>query len=1031
LDPGQSLRVSQRTPVEELEQALGKERADLAAVEAKLAEVKKRLELEAGRPGVARERLLAAQQELGQVADELTALTDADLAPAVKEARRWALEARALALSAETRKLDAELLSQRERLELLEMQRERESWAVGFVSARVERLEKELGGRRRAEAEEAQQEAEAVRLELEGKHPLIRELAERNAELGEQLNSLTAALDDVAAEDVAIRRRATRVDDDYRAARKKLAVAGLSTALGRVLLEQRRALPAVPAMRAQIHRREELIADVALRQFEWDEERKALRDQDRYVAALLADVPEPEARSIEPELQELAGNRRELVRKATDTGRSYLLALGELDVAQRQLMDAVQRFDDFLARRLLWMRSIEPVRPAMLASVPAELRIMFSPAAWSQLGRDLSSSLDQSPLRTLLMAALALLALLRRRFLRIVGTLSRQVGRIRTDHFVLTLKALAHTVFAAAPLPGVLFTAGWTMTASAVATPFSVAAAEVLMVVAIDLLAFRIILDICTEDGVAERHFRWSSETLRKLRRELGWLIVVLPLARFIGGTSYLLTPGSQTSGLAVVAILTALGALGVFLFRIFSPRGGVLRPWLESEPQSLLARTRPLWFGLVVALVPVCILLWVSGYVYTARTLAENLMRSLWLVFALILVQALIVRWLLLLRRRIRYQAAIQRLEAARAAHDADTDASGPEPEQDAVEGLPEFAEQEIDLATLGADSRRLLNASLVFAGGVGLWLIWSRVLPALRILENVDLWSRSVVVDGEPVHTPVTLADLTVAVLVLVATVVAARGLPSLVEFVLLRRLHIAPGMRYTVSTLLRYTLIGTGIAVVFSTLGGSWSNIQWLVAALGVGIGFGLQEIVANFVSGLIILFERPIRVGDTVTVGDTTGVVSRIEIRATTIVNFDRQELVVPNREFITGRLLNWSLSDPITRIVVPVGIAYGSDVATAMVLIKEAAKEHENVLDDPSPFVIFEGFGDNSLNLVLRAYLPTTEHRLRTISDLHVSINAKLNEAGIVIAFPQRDVHLDTQGPLDVRVLPPGDEGEPV
>jgi hypothetical protein len=127
---------------------------------------------------------------------------------------------------------------------------------------------------------------------------------------------------------------------------------------------------------------------------------------------------------------------------------------------------------------------------------------------------------------------------------------------------------------------------------------------------------------------------------------------------------------------------------------------------------------------------------------------------------------------------------------------------------------------------------------------------------------------------------------------------------------------------------------------------------------------------------------------VRVGDIVTVGDTDGVVTKIQIRATTIRNWDRKELLVPNKEFVTGRLLNWSLSDQMTRVVVVVGVAYGSDVDKALALMREAAEEHEHVLDDPAPVLSFEGFGDNSLTLILRAYLSSIDYRIATITDLH-------------------------------------------
>ena len=238
---------------------------------------------------------------------------------------------------------------------------------------------------------------------------------------------------------------------------------------------------------------------------------------------------------------------------------------------------------------------------------------------------------------------------------------------------------------------------------------------------------------------------------------------------------------------------------------------------------------------------------------------------------------------------------------------------------------------------------------------------------------------------------------------------------------EIVLLERIDMAAGIRYTVTTLSGYIIAACGVLLALNVIGASWSQLQWLVAALSVGIGFGLQEIVANFISGLIILFERPIRVGDFVTVGDTDGVVSRIRIRATTIRNLDRKELLVPNKEFITGRLLNWSLSDQTTRILLSVGVAYGSDVRKAMAILVKTARENPAVLEDPEPTVIFETFGDNTLNMVLRCFVESVDYRWPTVSELNQVINEKFEQAGIVIAFPQRDVHLDTSQPLDVRI----------
>ncbi|MGD8276305.1 MAG: mechanosensitive ion channel, partial [Thiohalocapsa sp.] len=164
---------------------------------------------------------------------------------------------------------------------------------------------------------------------------------------------------------------------------------------------------------------------------------------------------------------------------------------------------------------------------------------------------------------------------------------------------------------------------------------------------------------------------------------------------------------------------------------------------------------------------------------------------------------------------------------------------------------------------------------------------------------------------------------------------------------------------------------------------------------------------------------ILFERPVRVGDIVTIGDTDGVVTRIQIRATTVRNWDRKELLVPNKELITGRVINWTLSDQVNRIVIPVGIEYGSDTRKALRLLADVARENERVLDDPAPLISFEGFGNDALTLVLRCYLQTMEYRIDTMTALHQAIDDKFRAAGIGIAFPQRDIHLRSSEPLQV------------
>ncbi|MCA8958425.1 MAG: mechanosensitive ion channel, partial [Planctomycetes bacterium] len=172
-----------------------------------------------------------------------------------------------------------------------------------------------------------------------------------------------------------------------------------------------------------------------------------------------------------------------------------------------------------------------------------------------------------------------------------------------------------------------------------------------------------------------------------------------------------------------------------------------------------------------------------------------------------------------------------------------------------------------------------------------------------------------------------------------------------------------------------------------------------------------GFGLQEIFANFVSGLILLFERPIRVGDFVTVGGVTGEVTQIRIRATTVRNFARQELIVPNKEFITGQVMNWTLSDTLTRFIVSVGVAYGSDVTLVCQTLLRLAAANELVLADPAPRVFFKEFGDNALVIELRVFVASLDFMVDANNSMHIAVEKEFRRLGIEIAFPQRDIHI--------------------
>ena len=1016
--PTVTLNVSKKTPIAQVDQSLLKEKANQAAVEAKLAELQTQLTTETDRPTAIRQRIIEIRQIQDQIENDLKQLADTSEQPALIQAKRWDLEALKWALSAEIRMLDQELISQPMRIDLLEAQRDSTERTMQRMNQRVSMLEQLVSQLRRTEAEKAKEQAEDDKAEMAGKHPLVVKLAEENAQITNRLSEVSAKLEKSALGDQSTNTEAKRIEEELVRARKKLEIAGLSQVLGRVLMEQRRQLPNVRNIRKEARAREKLIADIALSQIQDKEQLSKLRDINGFVNQLTAAMPVEEAEPIRSDLIELAKKRRDLLEKAIALGEGYLRSLGELDFAQNRLIEAVQTYDDFLAERLLWVRNSTLPNLEVIYEIPAQIHELVQPERWLEVVKILLASITQSPIPILVLIVFLMLMWQRGRMRTALEASGKKIIKPRHDKFRFTLQALALTLLLAAPWPLLLATIGWQLGASLEASPFTRAVSNALIMISpafFYLEGFRI---FCLPGGLAETHFRWLASTLKGLRRQLGVLMMVFLPSALIAILAIRASSEGIGSGLGRLAFIMLVISLSYFFYRLFGPGQETLAELFERHPSSALARFRYLWLALALVLPLILVVLAVLGFLYTAGTLFGSLVDTLWLVLGFILIHQLAVRWLLMTRRKLAFEAALERRRTALAAEQKE--AKG-ESEGKTEESEMQLEEPEIDLFALNQESRKLVNAAIVFAAIIAMWFIWSELLPAFGFLEQVSLWHRSSVVQGETQLIPVTLADMLLALLVGIVTIIAAKRFPSLLEIILLKRSWITSGGRYAATNLSKYSIATLGILLSMSLIGASWSQIQWLAAALSVGIGFGLQEIVANFISGIIILFERPIRVGDVVTVGDTDGVVTRIKIRATTIRNWDRQELLVPNKEFITSRLLNWSLSDQTTRIKVPVGVAYGSDVNRAMELMNQAAKENDKVLEDPSPTIIFRAFGDNTLNLELRCFVAEQDDRLPTMTALHHAINEKFNQAGIVIAFPQRDIHLDTSQPLELRI----------
>jgi potassium-dependent mechanosensitive channel len=289
------------------------------------------------------------------------------------------------------------------------------------------------------------------------------------------------------------------------------------------------------------------------------------------------------------------------------------------------------------------------------------------------------------------------------------------------------------------------------------------------------------------------------------------------------------------------------------------------------------------------------------------------------------------------------------------------------------------------------------------------------------IAVLVLLDIWG----IAGSPVATwqsitgagfelgplRITVGRMLLGILVIYGAVLISGLARTIVAADVERRQDGDRGLSESINRLVHYAIITVGVLMALAVLGVELQNFAIIAGALGIGVGFGLQNVVNNFASGLILLFERPVRVGDTVVVDDVWATIQKIGLRSTVMVTFDQSEMIVPNADLVSEKVTNWTLSSPTARIILPVGVAYGSPVDRVLTILVESAASQDAVLKEPPPEGLFVGFGDSSLDFELRVWVSNIRQRLQVRSGILIEVERRLGEAGIEIPFPQRDLHL--------------------
>jgi potassium-dependent mechanosensitive channel len=915
-------------------------------------------------------------------------------------------------LAEQTRQLHQRQLATNSRMRELDQQhRDLLERQVASQEARLATLQAILDQRRREASEQAIGEAASEDGEAIIGHPVVLQAREINRTMSQELLRASDRASGLVREGLEVRRQLDQVRQLQRSLNEQIDAIRGSTLLSRILREQRQMLPRVEQRRGL----QDEIADLRLKQFELGRQREQLRESEQLARRQIEAADAEASPALVDSLLTIYQARRELVDQLDQAYGEMLSAAIDLHLNQQQLLTTSQAVRATIDEQLFWIANTRPLGLAWLANLPANLATEWREGAWRAVLPVNWRLPDARSLLglPLLLAAVGLVAA-RRQIRARLAYLHQEVGHLKRDSQGHTPRALILNALLA--LAGPLFVLAFGMALLMGTEGVARSLGHALFQLALAWAVIAWARNLLCQGGVATRHFYWPPGYAAILRRWLLWLGLALLPVLLIGALARDAGVDLNQRPLALVLLLSGLLGMSLALTKLF----------LAHVPFFGAKRFR-LVLGLVIALVPLALAaLIVLGFEYTALSLIGRFVITLYLLGLWILVEATVIRGLAVAARRLEFRRALARRHA--------------QVQEGAEASLEVVEEPPLDMEQVNRQSLRLSKLILLIGFLLVFYLVWSDLLPVFSYLEQITLTEPG---EGETVADMVSVADIIASLLVLVLTLTMARNLPGLLEVSVLSRLELQQGSAYAISSLLAYVIFGGGVVLALGTLGVSWSNLQWLVAALGVGLGFGLQEIFANFVSGLIILFERPVRIGDTITLGNLTGTVSKIRMRATTVTDFDRKEIIIPNKTFITDQLINWSLSDSVTRVVLTYGIAYGSDRHLVHRLLRQAADENPRVLADPEPQVFFMSYGDSTLDFELRIFVNSLGDRLFATDEINSRVGELFAEHAIDIAFNQLDVWLHRAGGEASRVQsvsagpsnppkhpPPGARGDP-
>ena len=870
-----------------------------------------------------------------------------------------------------------------------------------LLNTRVQALQKQIAAiqdvinqknlaKTQNQVEQAQQQSQNVE-----QNPLIQKELNLNAQLSQYLLEQTEKTNTLTQDELRMRNVLDNLTQTQRTIDEQISALQGTLVLSRIIQQQKQKLPT----NLNIQGLSKQIADLRVQIFDITQKRNELYDIDAYISKIEQDENKSLTLAEKTQLTNLLTERRKVGSDLIKSLNNQLNLAISLELTQQQITQISDQIQSKLDQQSFWVKSNNPINLDWFKKLPMSLKAQFD-----GIGKKIGfpTNFDNLPYLLTYVFILFVIGGLIFKFKESIkqrlAVINGEINTLRSDSQWHTPLALFYTALLS--LSGTL----WFLAACQLLGFFFVKNPQEFWEWSLSMAGywwfFSFILAILRPNGILVCHFGFTKESAASLQDVTKRIIVSVVLLLNTSIFSNVMDTGLANDVLGEINTIVAL----LFCIVIIAPRFIRTEKSLSSTTTDKRDRTIFKIVRILLQLVPVILIALIAlGYYYTALNLITHIINTYiaWVVWSL--VRHTIYRGVTVASRRLAYR----RLQEKRQQKQQDSsDAS-------ASDDVVVITEQEegLDLNEVRSQLLRFADLFIWTALFVIFYYVWSDLVTVVSYLRDITLWQQTSTTEAGVVTETISLFNLIVALIIVVITYILVRNIQGILEILLFSRVKLSQGTPYTITTLLTYILVAVGGAWAFSTLGMSWSKLQWLFAALSVGLGFGMQEIFANFVSGIILLFERPIRVGDTVTINDVTGTVAKIRIRAITMIDPDRKEVIVPNKSFVTGQVTNWALSNTVTRLVVSVGVAYGSDLDLVKRLLLQAAHEQPSVLKDPEPRALFLTFGASTLDHELRVYVGQVSERNDTLDALNRRVNELFAENNIDIAFNQLDIFI--------------------